>query len=144
MSKLTPKQLRFVEEYLIDSNATQAAVRAGYSAKTAHSSGPRMLDNVGVKNLIEEKQSKIVKKLTFTRESIMQDLMDIIQANKIERPNTAIKAIEVINRMTGFDIPKDEVTRTDNTFEIKIVGVSKERETVDEPLTKLGETIIKS
>jgi phage terminase small subunit len=38
---LTPKQTRFVEEFLLDCNATQAAIRAGYSAKTAEVQGPR-------------------------------------------------------------------------------------------------------
>ena len=42
-AKLTEKQQRFVEEYLIDLNATQAAIRAGYSAKTADQQGSRML-----------------------------------------------------------------------------------------------------
>lgn len=47
-TKITPRQQRFIEEYLVDLNATQAAIRAGYSSKTAHSSGPRLLVNVGV------------------------------------------------------------------------------------------------
>ncbi len=47
-STLTAKQQRFVEEYLVDLNATQAAIRAGYSVKTAHSCGPRLLGNAGV------------------------------------------------------------------------------------------------
>ncbi|WP_375183503.1 terminase small subunit, partial [Marinobacter sp.] len=45
---LTPRQQRFVDEYLIDLNATQAATRAGYSAKTAASQGERLLRNVDV------------------------------------------------------------------------------------------------
>ncbi len=44
--KLTPKQARFVEEYLIDLNATQAAIRAGYSAKTANEQGAQLLVSV--------------------------------------------------------------------------------------------------
>ena len=43
MANLTPKQQRFVEEYLIDLNATQAAIRAGYSEKTADSIGLQLL-----------------------------------------------------------------------------------------------------
>jgi phage terminase small subunit len=43
---MTPKQKRFVEEYLVDLNATQAAVRAGYNEKTAYSAGQRLLKNV--------------------------------------------------------------------------------------------------
>lgn len=45
---LTPKQQRFVEEYLVDLNATQAAVRAGYSEATAKQQGSRLLTNVDV------------------------------------------------------------------------------------------------
>lgn len=51
-AKLTEKQQRFVEEYLIDLNATQAAIRAGYSAKTADQQGSRMLANVKVQQAI--------------------------------------------------------------------------------------------
>jgi phage terminase small subunit len=46
--KLTPKQERFVEEYLVDLNATAAARRAGYASSTAEQQGPRLLGNVGV------------------------------------------------------------------------------------------------
>lgn len=62
--KLTPKQKKFVEEYLIDLNATQAAIRAGYSAKTAHSSGSRLLENVNVAPMIDAAKaarSQVVK-----------------------------------------------------------------------------------
>jgi len=53
---LTPKQQRFVDEYLIDLNATQAAIRAGYSAKTAMQQGERVLRNVEVQKLIQAGQ----------------------------------------------------------------------------------------
>ena len=46
---LNLRQQLFVQEYLKDPNATQAAIRAGYSPRTAHSCGPRLLENVGVK-----------------------------------------------------------------------------------------------
>ena len=52
--KLTEKQQRFVDEYLIDLNATQAAIRAGYSVKTADQQGSRMLANVKVQQAIAE------------------------------------------------------------------------------------------
>ncbi len=45
---LTSRQELFVSEYLLDLNATKAAIRAGYSSKTAHSCGPRLLDNAAV------------------------------------------------------------------------------------------------
>ena len=52
MAKLTEKQKRFVEEYLIDLNATQAAIRAGYSPNTAEQAASRMLSFVKVQDAI--------------------------------------------------------------------------------------------
>jgi len=59
---MTPKQQRFVDEYLIDLNATQAAIRAGYSAKTANEQGARLLANVSVRNAVSEAKAKRSKK----------------------------------------------------------------------------------
>ncbi len=66
--KLTPKQRRFVDEYLIDLNATQAAVRAGYSAKTANEQAARLLVNVSVQVAIVE-----AMETRSTRTEISQD-----------------------------------------------------------------------
>ena len=54
MANLTPKQQRFVEEYLIDLNATQAAIRAGYSEKTAKSVGHENLTKPDLKKYIDK------------------------------------------------------------------------------------------
>lgn len=55
---MTPKQKRFVEEYLIDLNATQAAIRAGYSAKTAQEQSSRLLSNAMVSGAIAVAKSE--------------------------------------------------------------------------------------
>lgn len=57
-TKLTDKQKRFIEEYLVDLNATQAAIRAGYSAKTADVQGAQNL--VKLKGFIQEEQKKTI------------------------------------------------------------------------------------
>ena len=54
IKKLTDKQRRFVEEYLIDLNATQGAIRAGYSKKTAQEQSSRLLSNVMVQDAIAQ------------------------------------------------------------------------------------------
>ncbi len=54
---LTDRQERFCEEYLVDLNATQAAIRAGYSRKTANQQGSRLLVNVGIQTEIQQKKS---------------------------------------------------------------------------------------
>lgn len=59
MSKLTPKQQRFVEEYTVDCNGAQAAVRAGYSKKTAKEQASRLLTNVNVKEAIQKRLSEM-------------------------------------------------------------------------------------
>jgi len=55
---LTPKQARFVAEYLKDLNATQAAIRAGFSAKTAKSAGSRLLTNVALADALQIRSSE--------------------------------------------------------------------------------------
>lgn len=68
---LNPKQEKFVLEYLKDLNATQAAIRAGYSAKTAAAIGSENLRKPQIMEAIAAKQNKVVKKLEVTAERIL-------------------------------------------------------------------------
>lgn len=68
---LTPKQERFVLEYLKDLNATQAAIRAGYSSKTAASIGAENLTKPQIAEVIQAKQSKVINRLEVTAERII-------------------------------------------------------------------------
>ncbi|MCK6203938.1 terminase small subunit [Bacillus infantis] len=74
---LRDKQERFAQEYIIDLNATQAAIRAGYSAKTANEQGSRLLANVKVRARIEELQSDRAEKLELDAEWVLKRLMQI-------------------------------------------------------------------
>lgn len=84
---MTPKQQRFVDEYLIDLNATQAAIRAGYSAKDADVQGPRLLGNVGIAAAVAKAKAEraehtgidakwVLKRLAAEAEADMADLYD--------------------------------------------------------------------
>ncbi|MES0070697.1 terminase small subunit [Mesorhizobium sp. M0058] len=75
--ELTPKQARFVEEFMIDLNATQAAKRAGYSELTAQVQGSRLLSNVMVGEAIAARQAAIAQKLGVTQERIVAELAKI-------------------------------------------------------------------
>lgn len=75
--KLTPKQIAFVNEYLVDLNATQAAIRAGYSKKTARSQGQRLLTNVDVAAAIQERQAKRSEKVEVTQEYVLKRMLEI-------------------------------------------------------------------
>jgi phage terminase small subunit len=72
-SKLTPKQARFVAEYLIDLNATQAAIRAGYSAKTAEVIGHQNLRKLQIAAAIAEAQQKRAERTGITQERVLAE-----------------------------------------------------------------------
>ncbi|MBA8838348.1 phage terminase small subunit [Ochrobactrum sp. RH2CCR150] len=78
---LTAKQERFVAEYLIDLNATQAAIRAGYSEKTAQQQRSRLLLNVLVQEAIAKGREKTAAKLEITKERIVDELAKIAFAD---------------------------------------------------------------
>ena len=73
-AKLTAKQQRFCDEYLIDLNATQAAIRAGYSKKTANEQGARLLVNVSIQKKIFELQKEREKRTEITQDSVLREL----------------------------------------------------------------------
>ncbi|MDL4842824.1 terminase small subunit [Aquibacillus rhizosphaerae] len=77
MAKLTARQQMFIDEYLIDLNATQAAIRAGYSEKTAYSQGQRLLKNVEVHARIEEGKKTRADRLNLDAYWVLKRLMDI-------------------------------------------------------------------
>lgn len=113
---MTPKQKLFCEHYLSNGlNATQAYKSAyNVSDKVAGTSGPRLMENVGVKEYLTQQQEKTSKKLQIKKEDLIQDLIDIKEKNKSDAPPFAIKAIEVINKMLGFNEPeRQDITITE-------------------------------
>ncbi len=82
---MTAKQKRFCNEYLIDCNATQAAIRAGYSAKTAYSVGQRMLKNVEVKKYIDEQFEKLKNDNIADTQEIMEYLTSVMRGEQKEQ-----------------------------------------------------------
>lgn len=77
MADLTDKQARFVEEYRKDFNATDAARRAGYSEKTAHSQGPRLLANVGVQAALEKAGKAVAIRNNIHLDQVVQEQASI-------------------------------------------------------------------
>ena len=81
---LTAKQQRFCDEYLIDLNATQAAIRAGYSEKTATAQGSRLLTNVDVKSYIGERMAEKEKALIADQDEVLQYLTSVLRGEGYE------------------------------------------------------------
>lgn len=76
---MTRKQCRFCEEYLIDLNATQAAIRAGYSKRTARSIGEENLTKPDIKNYIDAKLAEISSQRTATAQEVLEHLTSVLR-----------------------------------------------------------------
>lgn len=74
-SRLTPKQSVFVQEYLIDLNATQAAIRAGYSAKTAYSVGQENLKKPEIEKALSDAMAARSKRVGITADDVLRQLV---------------------------------------------------------------------
>lgn len=74
MAKLNDRQKRFCDEYLIDLNATQAAIRAGYSEKTAEQTASRLLTNVKVQEYIEKRKKDRIERTEITQDDVLKEL----------------------------------------------------------------------
>jgi phage terminase small subunit len=81
---MSPKQQRFVEEYLIDLNATQAAIRAGYSQRTANEQGARLLVNVSVAAAVAKAKAERTARTEITQDMILQRWWEIATADPNE------------------------------------------------------------
>jgi len=79
MSKLTARQERFVEEYLLCANATAAARAAGYSAKCAHVNGPRLLTNACVARAIAQRKAERSRKLEIDADWVLREAVTLYQ-----------------------------------------------------------------
>lgn len=75
--ELTPKQQRFVSEYLIDMSATQAAIRAGYSARTANEQGARLLAKASVRQAVDAAIAERQKRTEITQDMVVAELAKI-------------------------------------------------------------------
>ena len=84
MAKLTAKQQRFCDEYLVDLNATQAAIRAGYSEKTAKQIANENLTKPYLREYIDERLAEKEKKLIADQDEVMRYLTSVMRREKKE------------------------------------------------------------
>ena len=86
MPKLTDKQTAFVREYLVDLNATQAAIRAGYSERTASRIGPQLLGKTWVREAIEKAQAKRARRVEVTQDYVLSNLVEVVERTMQRAP----------------------------------------------------------
>lgn len=117
--KLTPKQKRFCEEYLVDLNATQAAIRAGYSKRTANRIGAENLTKLVIKQYIEKRLAEKESELIATQDEVLRYFTSVMrgehmssevvvegygEARVLERPPTekeSLKAADLLCKYWG-------------------------------------------
>ena len=135
---LNEKQKQFCEEYIIDLNGTQAAVRAGYSAKTANEQAAQLLAKLSIQEYICELKNKRSERVKYSQDELMRDILEVknrcMQANPVldkEGNETGIwkfdsnganKALDMLAKHVGF-------YETDNKQ--KAFNISVNREAVE-------------
>ena len=97
MTKLTAKQQMFVEEYLIDLNATQAAIRAGYSEHTAASVGCENLRKPYIQDAIQIAMKDRAERTQLTADSILKEIATIAY-DKEEQANNRLRGLELLGK----------------------------------------------
>lgn len=121
--KLTQKQRRFVDEYIISGNATQAAIKAGYSKKYANTNANKLLQNTTIKAAIDKRNEEIKSEKTADMTEVMEYLTSVMRGKQTESVATAkgvyndapvgakdrIKAAELIGKRYGAWTDKKEI-----------------------------------
>ena len=111
-NKLPNRQARFVAEYLIDLNATKAAIRAGYSKKTAYSQGQRLLKNVEIASQVADKTGKRLDRLEISADRVLQELAKLAfyDPGALLESDGSMKQIREIDDLTRMAVAGLEVT----------------------------------
>lgn len=106
---MTEKQKRFCDEYLVDYNATQAAVRAGYSAKSAYSIGEENLRKPEIKTYIDERLEQLHNERTADAAEVMEFLTEVMR-DEGEGSVSRLKAAELLGKRFGLFTDKVAVS----------------------------------
>jgi len=138
MKKLTDRQQRFVEEYMVDLNATQAAIRAGYSAKNASKIGPEVLGKTRVRAAVDRARAEQSTRTGITADRVLRELAKIgfaditdvadfdtaLARKKAERDDTAaIQTLKVKRTPTeeGYIVER-EIKMHDKVKSLDLIG----------------------
>lgn len=115
---MTHRQELFIQEYIKTGNATNSAIKAGYSKRTARSIGQRLLTNVDIKKKINELSQKIACNNIMTAKERQEYLTKLINADDV-KISDKLRAVDILNKMTGEYIQKVEVNgnvKTEDPF----------------------------
>lgn len=115
--RLTPKQAAFVVEYLIDLNATQAAIRAGYSESRAGEIGYQLLQKTTISQAIEKAQARRAEKAERTALDVLKDIQSVTrEAREGGDLKTALKGLELEGKHLGMFLNRVDMTSSDGSM----------------------------
>jgi hypothetical protein len=104
---LTARQLRWVDEFLVDGNATAAAVRAGYSERSARSIAHENMTKPALQAVLAERRGEVADRLQITREGVIQGLLDAVHlAREQANPAGMVAGLREIGKMLGYYAPE--------------------------------------
>ncbi len=135
---LTDKQFRFIDEYLVDLNATQAAIRAGYSKKTARQAGSENLSKPAIFTAIRDKQKEVSEKAEWSAAERLAALKRISAASEANDPRVAVSAISEANKMQGSHAP----AKHQHTGKIASIDPTKLKGMTNEELDLLERALV--
>jgi phage terminase small subunit len=100
---LNDKQRAFAREYGVDRNATQAAIRAGYSKQTAYAQGQRLLKHAEVRRFVDAEANRIAQRVDLTKERLVAELWDAFLDAKAKDQKAAMTRLgELLAKMHGW------------------------------------------
>jgi phage terminase small subunit len=104
---LSDKRARFVAEYCLDQNGTQAAIRAGYAPGSAYSAAHRLLKNDEIRAAVAERQGAIARDLELDRQKVVAQIMEAIEVARLQADASAmIAGWREIAKMLGYYEPE--------------------------------------
>lgn len=114
---MSPKMIRFADEYLLDFNGTAAAIRAGYSAKTARQIATENLAKPSIQALIKQRQANDANTLQLTRQRALEVLLDgVAMAKTMKNPSAMIQGMSQVAKMLGFYAPPDRKLKPQSDY----------------------------
>ncbi len=131
--KLKPKELKFAEEWLKTTNATQSAIKAGYSERTAYSAGNRLLKKVDVKQYIDERLAEMQESSIADTNEVMQFLSSTMRGDIPDQfgldpaLNDRLKAAELLGKRYKLFTDKQEISGADGE-PIKVIFSNMNKE----------------
>ena len=105
--ELTPKQKRFIDEYMVDRNGAAAAVRAGYSARCAKEAAYELLTKAHILAVLREKEAAEAERLQLSRENALEGFLEAVALAQAKAdPGAMIAGWREIGKMLGFYAPE--------------------------------------